>query len=233
MNNCNLSKAFQSGQSFYCPFDKKTKYLSSYYLGDLVIISGEVVACDPLVFPETKPLITNIFPKNYPVILSLASHSLEVFSQNNPSYKTVICAMIRFKEREAIRWELIANSHNEMTISKENQYYGYPVDSGIGCFMDTQAAKIIIDSSYNSDTYEETISCQLDNLLDINNKEFMFANLLLDENSGLNVIAFSSGFGDGIYPTYLGFDNEGKIVNMVTQFASIDFKHLSKINYMK
>jgi hypothetical protein len=223
MNNLNFSKAFQTGQSFYCPFDKKTKYLYSYYLGDLVVISGEIVACDPLVFPETKPLITNISPKNYPVIVSLASDSLKASSENNPLYKTVICAMVRFEEQEADRWELIINSDEDMIILKEKKCFGYAVDSGISCFMDTQAAQIIIDSSLNSDTYEETISCQLDELLDINNKEFMFANLLLDKDNGLNVIAFSSGFGDGIYPTYLGFDNEGKIVNMVTQFVFGNF----------
>ncbi len=40
----------------------------------------------------------------------------------------------------------------------------------------------------------------------------------VDEESQANVIAFSSGWGDGIYPTYFGYDEQGNVVCAVTDF---------------
>ncbi|MBE8964717.1 DUF4241 domain-containing protein [Nostocales cyanobacterium LEGE 12452] len=42
--------------------------------------------------------------------------------------------------------------------------------------------------------------------------------MCIDKSTQLNIIAFSSGYGDGIYPTYFGYDTEDKIVNIVTEF---------------
>ncbi|MBE9105062.1 DUF4241 domain-containing protein [Nostoc cf. edaphicum LEGE 07299] len=45
-----------------------------------------------------------------------------------------------------------------------------------------------------------------------------WTNICIDKSTQLNIIAFSSGYGDGIYPTYFGYDTEDKIVNIVTEF---------------
>lgn len=38
----------------------------------------------------------------------------------------------------------------------------------------------------------------------------------------LNVVMFSSGWGDGFYPTYGGFNDSGDLMNVVTDFQVFD-----------
>ena len=45
-----------------------------------------------------------------------------------------------------------------------------------------------------------------------------WANMCVDDSTQANVIAFDSGGGDGIYPTYFGYDAEDDIVCVVTDF---------------
>jgi hypothetical protein len=42
-----------------------------------------------------------------------------------------------------------------------------------------------------------------------------YANILVDEATGANVIAFATQ-GDGVFSTYFGFDTDGSIVSVLT-----------------
>jgi hypothetical protein len=37
-----------------------------------------------------------------------------------------------------------------------------------------------------------------------------------------NIICFSSGFGDGCYPSFFGWDAEGKVCALITDFCLFD-----------
>ena len=45
-----------------------------------------------------------------------------------------------------------------------------------------------------------------------------WADFLLDDKTGLNVVFCSSGWGDGSYASYWGFDRDGEVVCLVTDF---------------
>jgi Protein of unknown function (DUF4241) len=46
-----------------------------------------------------------------------------------------------------------------------------------------------------------------------------WANLVVDPDTGANLIAFSAGWGDGGYVTYVGYDTHSTIVCFTTDFA--------------
>ena len=48
-----------------------------------------------------------------------------------------------------------------------------------------------------------------------------WANFTLEESKG-NLITFTSGLGDGVYPSYFGFDSHGTLVSLVTDFGFVD-----------
>jgi hypothetical protein len=54
-----------------------------------------------------------------------------------------------------------------------------------------------------------------------------WTNLIVDEATGANVIAFSSGYGDGSYPSYWGHDLTGQRVALVTDFVVLDASRLT------
>ncbi|GEM_PF-2788441 len=45
-----------------------------------------------------------------------------------------------------------------------------------------------------------------------------WADFQLEDETGLNVVYFTSGFGDGLYPSYWGYDGAGDLACLVTDF---------------
>ncbi len=208
MNNCDFSKVFQEGQILHPSFG--LMYLKPYKIGELVLTSGKLVACDPLVFPGTEPFDLNLAPGVYPVILSIAYNQ----DKNNPM---VAFAKLSLSEKVPSRWRMATKAGENLAHLNDGQVFGYAVDSGIGCFMDADTSQIIVDNTWDSDTYEETLACKLDQLLEERNDlEFMWANMCVNEATGANIIAFEVGIGDGFYYSFFGYDIENKLVEVVT-----------------
>jgi hypothetical protein len=94
---------------------------------------------------------------------------------------------------------------------KENEIFGYGVDAGTGCFMDAEAAKILAGREDGHEFYEQVIEPVYDE----------WADIPLNED-GLNMILFRSGWGDGFYASYWGFDENDEVACLVTDFAVLD-----------
>ncbi len=48
--------------------------------------------------------------------------------------------MIKFTNEQAIEWELATRAGQETKQLKEDEFFGYGVNTGMGCFMDVEAA---------------------------------------------------------------------------------------------
>ncbi|MBW4474008.1 MAG: DUF4241 domain-containing protein [Stenomitos rutilans HA7619-LM2] len=84
--------------------------------------------------------------------------------------------------------------------------------------MNADVTTILDDSIYAEE--ESILIYQLQNLLEVNQTfTCSWANMCLDNETQANVIAFSSGWGDGIYPTYFGFNESGEVVSVITDFG--------------
>ncbi len=179
-------------------------------IGELVLTSGNLVVCDPLYYPDTYSLLPQFPPGNYQVVLSLGW-------KDEYKFPTVVCAMLYLSQEKAVTWEMAVEPTPELNSVGETQEYSYPVDAGTSCFMDADAAKGILDSydCLESDTHLGDL------LIDELEKKENFrkwANMTVDETTGANVVAFESGFGDGFYGCDFGYDREGNIVRVVTNF---------------
>ncbi|PSB68048.1 hypothetical protein C7B61_02910, partial [filamentous cyanobacterium CCP1] len=129
-------KAFHDGYTFYQDlvyFGTSEVTFSTYELGELNLTSGCIVACDPSIKEAFRcPFIQYVEPGRYPVFLSVAYEEVS-------GYSNIACAMIRFREGEAIQWEL---AQVYVPGSSETGEV-YAVNSGIGCFMDVDAAEVL------------------------------------------------------------------------------------------
>jgi hypothetical protein len=211
MKHPDFSKAFQDGQKIIVADEEII--LTCHPIGELVLTSGKLVACDPLVCPETKPFAVSLEPGSYPVILSIA-HFPETEEQR------VACAMIQVVEnRIPIRWEMATIPGQDLGSLREREIFGYGVDSGMGCFMDAETAQILIEKLENEEGYRDLLISEFEKTYI---PSWSWMNLCLNPSSGANLIAFSSGFGDGFYPTYLGYSPEGRVIRIVTDFDLLE-----------
>jgi hypothetical protein len=186
----------------------------THLIGEIVLTSGKLVACDPLACPDSDAFQQFIPIGKYPTFLIV-----EHYPRNND--QRVAYGMIRITEQIPVKWELGISSDEELNLLlSEDEIVGYPVDSGVGCFMDEDAVQIIDDSiHYAYVTKTDSLTDKLQEELSKNySPTWKWANMCIDESTNLNIIAFSSGIGDGIYPTYFGYNAEGKIVSVVTEF---------------
>ena len=184
--------------------------LSVVSVGELVIRSGAVAACDPIVFiGGVEALAVSLPPGRYPVLLSIAH-----FDNDD---QRVAFARIAAGDGVPVTWEMVTTGSFDMDLLGPEEIVGYPVDSGTGCFADREAFGALGQAIDADPQYLETLIAALE-------KSYVptwsWVNWMLP--SGHNLVAFSSGAGDGVYATYAGRGSSGQLVALVTDFQMID-----------
>jgi len=181
--------------------------------GDLVLSSGELVACDPLVEPERDPFKVKLNPGIYPVILSLAYNT-------DPAKKSFVAfATLYISNKPPERREMATLPDEDASLLPPDRIYGYDVEAGLGCFMDAEVAQII-DTELMEKEFMDSLGQELIDAIEQNEEQYghPWVNFIVNRYTGANVIAFSSGVGDGSYATYFGYDEENNIVTVTTDF---------------
>jgi hypothetical protein len=176
-------------------------------IGDLILPSGKLVACDPFVTPEAEPLSLLLPRGTFPVVLSVAEIATD---------ERVAFATIHFKPTTPVRWEMMATGDNDPSKLEPGEMFGYGVDSGTGCFMDALAGRALTQKMNDDSKFFETMMAEMD-------KTYRHTRSWLNMRFGDgNLIAFSSGFGDGLYATYAGLDSHGEVAVVITDFMVLD-----------
>lgn len=194
-----FTRAFQDGAT--CTAGKHTFTMQTMRIGDLTVQTGRIVACDPFVESEASPLVAAIPQGEYPVFLSRATIE--------PNHQRNACAMLKITDALPVRWEMAMRPEQNLA----NLYF---VDAGVGCFMDVAAAQVLDARLRADEMYHE-------NLIDaLNANQYVYANFALTPEIDANCIMFSSGWGDGIYASFWGYDVDDHIACLVTDFQVID-----------
>lgn len=206
-----LSKALEPESRFApskvlepeCRFEEIV--LTQHGIGDLHLPTGALVACDPIILYELEPFSLSLPSGSYPVVLSVAEFG---------SDQRVAFATIRVKKTAPARWMM-------MTVDQPStpQRYGYGVDCGTGCFMDRIAADIL-KARMKEKEFSDAMIAEMRKTY---RPTWDWINLPLAD---ANLIAFSSGYGDGMYPTIAGLDERFEITVVITDFIVIPLPEL-------
>lgn len=180
-------------------------------LGEINLPTGKIVACDPLVCPEELPFSKQVKAGRYPVTLYI--HCID-------DDKRVGFAKLTFSDKLPSRFELAVNEEQNLEELKEGYIFGYGVDSGTGSFMDEKAAAKVVELMDSAEDYNIP---ELEDMLEKTYVDtYCTANFRIP-GTDLDLAAFSSGFGDGLYPTYWGFDENDNICCLITDFETVDY----------
>jgi hypothetical protein len=172
---------------------------------DLVLTSGRILASDAF-FLDTPP---------FSVMLPAGRHHVLLLHVTDAGGSSVAAAMVRAGGGRPVRWE----GARTPAQSTSEEPFAYGVDSGTGSFASPEAvgrlrslpedvANALVDgliAAYGSGPdYKQT------------------AAMTVDPASGANVVTFTSGYGDGGYASWFGFDASGNAVALLTSFDLID-----------
>jgi len=180
------------------------------HVGNLIVTSDAIVACDPEFIEESTvwPFVTRVIPGEYPIILSIAHFTRDQY---------VAYAILRFHEHQPVRWDVATLPKEAMSNEYDaSQIPAYGVDSGVGCFMDADAARVWAWRINHAVSLNHEIADEMDkNGVDT----CSWATISLAPETSANLIAFTAGAGDGGYASYFGYDVDGVMVCLLTDFA--------------
>jgi uncharacterized protein DUF4241 len=184
-------------------------------LGMLRLPSGALIACDPTYLQPagpgasewvTKsysygqshhPFTATVPPGDYPVVLS----RFRWFSGSGP---TVAAVKVWIGDGAVDSWEMALRAGQDPRLLPDGGFFGFGVDAGTGCFFDAVAASALAHQTRRFVLgYQESRE-------------------LTDDASGANLIAFSSGWGDGSYPVWIGSTAAGDIACFVADLLTFD-----------
>ena len=181
--------------------------LRQRHVGDLIVTSGHIVACDPKWIDEyVQPFVTRVVPGRYPVVLGIVH-----FPDGS---QCVAFATVRVQDRPPVRSEIARRPGDDAF--GEDYIPNYPVDSGKGCFMDLDAMHAWLQRLASDPEYDLVINEAMEAT---SVPAWAWASLSLEPDTAANLIAFTSGEGDGGYGTYVGYDADGAVTGFITDFA--------------
>ncbi len=202
-----LEDAFTTGFSAKDP-DGDALQFTMVDIGRLNVKNGKIYACDPLALYLEEPFTTD-FPKGeFPVQVALAHINDD---------ERIGFARIKFADTKPVRWEYAVTDGQDVNELEKGEIFGYSVESGTGSFMDT-SGYADYDNLYKEDAELSTVSKQLNETYEDTRAWLMW------EGKNSNVAIFSTGYGDGLYATYIGYDTGGNICRLVSDFNMLEWK---------
>ena len=192
--------------------------LRQRHASELIITSGRIIAWDPLWIDERiPPFAATVAPGKYPVVLSIAQSSI--------AGERLAYATLRLQDRQPVRWEVARFDDDEISLLDENEdVIGYPVDTGIGCFADLDAARVFMQRLQEDAEYHMVIVRGMDES-DPLNIGWGWGSVDLKPDTLANLIFFTAGEGDGTYASYFGFDADDMPVCLITDFGLLWHLH--------
>jgi hypothetical protein len=184
--------------------------LSVSRAGDLVLQTGRVVAADVFLFDNIP--FTRWLPSG--------THPVFVLHATAAADDRIAAAMIRVAPGEPVRWEPALTPGQDASRLPPDQFFGYGVDSGIGCFASAEAVEYLSRAGARAgEAYSARVQAAM---FPSTNEVHPTADIPVGDGIGLNVVAFQSGWGDGGYPSYFGLDAAGRPLVLLTDFQILD-----------
>jgi uncharacterized protein DUF4241 len=180
--------------------------------GQLRLTSGRVKACDPFVGMEHRPFTPLVPEGDFPVRLALVDGGVDD--------SRVAFARVDFSPSPVVRWEMAVTEGQDIATLKEGEHFGYPVDAGTGSFVDAATAAIAAQRMAADEGIAQSWIDLGEKGGSGNGAPNFYANI--DIGPG-NIIMFQSGWGDGLYASWFGYDAQGRIAVLLTDFNVVDW----------
>lgn len=183
--------------------------IEKFEAGKLKLSTGRIIATDPILMYDDESYSEGVKPGTYSVYIYVGK------TENRK--KQTVAAELRFNDNESVKWEMALLKGETARGFAHDEFMGYEVENGLGCFMDESVMEMLdVMSEEGLDNYEKTVKEA------VRKNESSCADVLIDKKTGQNIIIFASGWNEGTFPTYYGFDKNNKLARLVTDFMVIE-----------
>lgn len=203
--------------------------LAQFVMGRISFPTGAVVVADPFtaLSAESAP---------YYAAVPTGTYDVEVAVLCDPDEEAHDAAVrVRFGNGPAVtHLEALTGSEdlNSLQTEEGESYFGFPVDAGMACICDAAARNAYLhfvrqweQTHPEGDLYRDFFVPLLEQERTNAPKHRHGCGDYLDlviPGSQLHMPIFPSGYGDGVYPVYFGYNARGQICELVVQFIDIE-----------
>ena len=193
-------------------------------IGEAYFPTGKIEIGDPLCYLNTEYSIVldkKIKPGKYPVYISIIKD--EICGTRYLSSKLDITGEV------PVRYEIAMPDGYELSDSdKSGVISGFGVETGIASFVDRETSikydnflhkwhEENPDKNHYDDYFQKFFKESFEKYPDYQREDGDYINYTVP-NTDNNVIMFCSGFGDGFYSAYWGFDKNDNIACLIIRF---------------
>jgi hypothetical protein len=184
-------------------------------LGDMELPSGRLSIADPFSLHDADtPIVLEVPPGRHQVDLAVAD--------TGTGGTRVALARLLFSKNPTVRWSMaLKPGQDPSKLTLANEFFPFAVDAGTGAFLDSGAVAWLQALPFET---KMAMDEKLQERGDAKAKELgMPHQLALIEKIGPGDVAmFSSGWGDGYYGAWIGYDFKGRPTMVLIDFAVID-----------
>lgn len=201
---------------------------SRYFLtvGNIDCPTGEIVVADPLAYlPSSRfcPVLVEAIPVGtYPVEVSICRHR---------DIGIRMCtAKLKITDAKAVKYKRTTATDATKIQCKDGVLEGFPVDAGMMTFCDVKVAeeyRAFLDKWYEAnpdgnhyDDYFASFFAESYKALPAYQREDGDFIEWSNPDTGNKMVMIASGFGDGFYYSYYGYDSDGKICQIIVPMVN-------------
>lgn len=196
--------------------------IEQHRLDDVVLPTGQVVGCDPLVNADSAmPFTATVPPGRYPLRAWVAVLNRDGDRAGQEWQRRVVALQLVIGDEPVATWRPALIAGQDAADLAGDEFFGYPVDAGTGTLADLVAVRAL--ASWDYDRLEDVYIPDAIPTAPVPGA----IGAVTDEPSGANVVTVTSGWGDGAYPTFIGYTASGSVATVVTDFLVVPRSPLS------
>lgn len=194
----------------------------------LTVKEGRLVVLDPLFFfgvENVRPYTESVPAGEYDVKACIADFD---------SSKRIAAVTVPFTDKSPVNFAMALNGTEdpeEVANLKEGEYFGFPVDAGLAAIADMSALSAYsefagkwekenddnIYDGYLSELFEQSYKADPDHQREGGD----FIDLTVPDTD-MHIPMFATGWGDGVYPVYWGYSEDGSLCSVTVIFIDPD-----------
>lgn len=200
-------------------------------IGKIHISTNKIIACDPLLSIDMHTPFSQSVPNGD---FSTKLYYGRELPSSITDLKTPTCfCVVEFSDEPISYWKLAVAEGLDPRNLDTDEYYGFEVQSGLGCFKDLQASKLysakIYELLYGKPEGYNFYTEYFEKIMDKNN-QYDYLDYKPNDTFKNNVIFFDIG-NESIFPSYFGYNENNQPVCLLTDCLVFDRVHLAE--YLK
>jgi hypothetical protein len=199
-------------------------------LGDISLPSGKIIVNDPLgqyLALDNNPYFIETPKGEFPMQASIITYEDDGEEEN-----LIACVKIAFANEKPVRYEEALKGIESIEDLNEGEFFGFASESGLATIVDADAKEAFVklideveakDENLYDDYFAPFFAENVKNNPKYQSEDGDWINWTIP-NTEYKVPIFQAGFGEGVYPSYFGYNAAGEVVAFYIQFIDAELE---------